>query len=350
MRERTTMALAAGAITLALFSCTQGPEVPGGDATTGGGGVMTTTASTTSTSSSGGPGSRCEVISASIAEAGFDSEVTVHCDGKLAYVVGDTCPAHDKMTGITGTNEQVPIPAPGHESPIPLAPTPGTTMFTTDGALGVAVNGVPIYDYTSAGMNDVTKYDPAADTKKQGQLDKCNGHAGRGDDYHYHAAPTCMIAAMKNKGPAAILGWALDGYPIYGDENPDGSAIAKGELDACNSREDSTFGRRYHTSEAPPYIVQCLVGQVDEALLPRVAPLDKAGGGGKPPGTPPQGGVTALTFVEDAASLRTMSYTYSGQDYHISYKPSATEGCWDFEQKTFTNGGIAETATYCRKP
>ena len=34
-----------------------------------------------------------------------------------------------------------------------------------------------------------------------------------------------MIASMKNKGSAAVIGWAFDGYPIYGDSNPDGSAM-----------------------------------------------------------------------------------------------------------------------------
>ena len=131
------------------------------------------------------------------------------CDGKYANLVSDTYPDHVKMTGITGTNDQVPVPAPGYSSPITLAPVKAAQITTIDAALGVAVNGVPIYDYTSQGMNDVNTYDPKADTKLTGELDQCNGHAGRGDDYHYHASPICMIAAMKNAGPAAILGWGF---------------------------------------------------------------------------------------------------------------------------------------------
>jgi hypothetical protein len=294
---------------------------------------------------------RCTVITNSVKEAGFDDVLTVHCDAKNAYLAGDTYPSHDKMNGITGTNDQVPIPAPGHESPIPLAPAEGSgTPVVNDGALGVAVNGVPIYDYTSAGMNDPAAYDPKFDTTTTGQLDHCNGHSGRGDDYHYHAAPNCMIDAMKNKGPAAIIGWAFDGYPIYGDTNPDGSAIAAGALDDCNSQKDADFGHRYHTSALHPYILQCLVGQADPATFPRVAPLDKQGGGGKPPGTPPQGGVQNLVFTEAQDGSRSMSYTYQGQDYSIHYKPSASAGCWDFEEKSWTTGGVVEQATYCRKP
>lgn len=343
MMHRMPLLFAAASLVLVAFSCSGGSETSGE--------TTSSTSSSTSTSpTTTSPSNRCDVITASIQEAGFDGEVTVHCDATYAYIQGDTYPAHDKMTGITGTNEQVPVPAPGHESPIPLAPEPGGQMLTVDGALGVAVNGVPIYDYSSQGMLDVNQYDPNADTLKLGQLDKCNGHAGRGDDYHYHAAPTCLMESMKNKGPAAIVGWALDGYPIYGNDNPDGTPIMKGDLDVCNGQEDATFGRRYHTSDAPPYIVQCLTGKVDESKLPRVPPLDAQAGGGKPPGVPPQGGVQDLAFVEAPDGTRTMTYSYQGKSYHIQYKPSATDGCWDFEQQTVTNGGTVETATYCRQP
>lgn len=241
------------------------------------------------------PADRCALIGASINEAGFSAKVTVKCDESYANLASDTYPDHDKMNGITGTNEQVPVPAPGYVSPIPLVPAPGTGLTTIDAALGVAVNGVPIYDYSSQGTLDPNVYDPKADTKLNGQLDNCNGHAGRGDDYHYHASPTCMIEAMKNKGPSAIIGWAFDGYPIYGDQNPDGTAIAEGDLDVCNGQEDPVFGYRYHTSAAPPYIVQCLVGKVDDTMLPRVPPMDNILGGGKAAGKPPQGGVTNLS-------------------------------------------------------
>lgn len=293
----------------------------------------------------GPPLDRCAVIKASVAQAGFDAKVTVTCDGTFAYLESDTYPDHELMTGITGTNEQVPVPAPGYKAPVALVPTKAATPLTRDAALGTAVNGVPIYDYTSAGMNDLTTYDPKLDTKATGQLDHCNGHAGRGDDYHYHASPTCMIDAMKNKGPDAIVGWGFDGYPVYGDTNPDGSAIAPGELDTCNGKADPTFGYRYHTSQTHPYILQCLVGAVQENTLPRVPPFP-----GKPTGVPPQGGVQNLTLTEDAAGVRTMTYSYMGASYYIQYQPGTTAGCWDFEEKTVTNGGVVTKSSYCRMP
>ena len=349
-----SVASAAAAVALAIFACGGGsdaPAEPSADADGGSDASEPDAGEDASAAESGvaAKAERCAVIQRSISEAGFASKVQVTCDADYANVVSDTYPDHVLMDGITGTNDQVPVPAPGYASPIALAPVHAAAPTSIDAALGVAVNGVPIYDYTSQGTNDLSVYDPMADTKLTGELDLCNGHAGRGDDYHYHAAPTCMIAAMKNKGPAAILGWGFDGYPLYGNTNPDGTAIAAGELDVCNAKSDPTFGYRYHTSDVHPYVFQCLVGQVDLTKAPRVSPLtNPGGGGGRTPGSKPPGGVQNLALVEAADGTRTMSYDWSGQSYYIRYKPSATAICWDFEEKSYTTGGVVKTGTYCR--
>jgi hypothetical protein len=296
-----------------------------------------------------GPAARCTVITRSVQEAGFGDRVTVRCDDRYAYVVSDTYPAHVKMDGITGTNDQVPVPAPGYTSPIALAPTRAPRVTSIDAALGVAVNGVPIYDYSSQGTLDLAAYDPRFDTVRTGELDQCNGHSGRGDDYHYHASPTCMIAAMRNRGPSAILGWGFDGYPLFGDTNPDGTPIAAGTLDVCNAQRDPVFGFRYHTSAMHPYIIQCLVGTVDLAMAPRVAPLSRqGGGGGRPPGEKPPGGVMNLHLAESPDGARVMTYTHLGRMYSISYRPAAAPNCWDFEDNSYTTRGVLQRGTYCR--
>lgn len=360
MREleiRTWIGLgsACGALVLAAFACGGSSDSPPSVVSDGGGGGEGGGVDASSSSSGApdgavdaAPGSRCDVIRSSIEAAGFGAQVKVTCDAKYANLASDTYPAHVKMNGITGTNDQVPVPAPDYVSPIALAPVKATKPTSIDAAVGVAVNGVPIYDYSSQGTLDPSVYDPKFDTKLTGELDLCNGHSGRGDDYHYHASPVCMIDAMKNKGPSAILGWGFDGYPIYGNTNPDGSPIAAGELDVCNAKPDPTFGMRYHTSDTHPYIVQCLVGEVDLAKAPRVAPLAKQGGGGKPPGTKPPGGVTNLALVEAGDGTRTMTYDHGGQTYSIAYRPSATPKCWDFEERSYTTGGALVAATYCR--
>ena len=289
------------------------------------------------------------MITASIVEAGFGDAVSVRCEGGFAWLASDTYPAHDLMNGIVGTNEQIPVPAPGYESPIPLEPVMADSPTTIDAALGVAVNGVPIYDYSAQGELDLENYDARVDTVVLQQLDRCGGHAGRGDDYHYHARPDCMIEMMANADAQPIIGWGFDGYPIYGDDNPDGSPIAEGELGLCNGKADDTFGWRYHTSDAPPYIVQCLRGQVDTGMLPRVAPLEAQGGGGaRPSGRPPQGGVENLVHIRMDDGTRRMTYDYEGEAYYLQYAPADAEDCWAFETRTVTAAGALDEGVYCR--
>ena len=144
----------------------------------------------------------------------------------------------------------------------------------------MAVNGVPIYDYSAGGELDPTQYDEAYDTLLLGQLDVCNGHAGRGDDYHYHAFPLCMVDQIQNASDDTVVGWAFDGYPIYGYNNPDGTVIEQGSLGTCNGKPDATYGWRYHASTSPPYFIQCLDGVADLDSQPRVPPLSAAEGVG----------------------------------------------------------------------
>jgi len=295
--------------------------------------------------------SACETIQQSVINSGFDKTVSVTCDDEYAYVASDTYPGHDLMNGINGTNEQIPVSATNYAAPIKLEPQLANVLTTIDAAVGVAVNGVPIYDYSSQGELDVYNYSENGDTVLLGQLDNCGGHAGRGDDYHYHASPNCMIDSMPNAGDSAVIGWGYDGYPLYGNNNPDGSVIAAGDLDVCNGQIDDNFGYRYHTSTEAPYIIQCLVGEVDTNILPRVAPLSGDTDGIRSDLTPPEGGVEDLTHTISEDGTRTMTYSYSGDEYYVIYSPSETQSfCYDFEQKTVSGGGFVETGTFCRGP
>lgn len=293
----------------------------------------------------------CAAVTVSVAEAGFDDRVTVTCTDGHAIIASDTYPDHEMMTGIVRTNEQVPVPA-DYAAPIPLNPVFAGQPLTRDAALGVAVNGVPIYDYTAGGemtQAELAHHQAQHDTWQTMQLDICGGHAGRGDDYHYHVAPICMIAQMDNAGDDAIIGWAFDGYPIYGDRNPDSTVVAEDALDICNGQTDETFGYRYHTSQDAPYIVQCLMGTVaDFDRLPRVRPLSAANGDQVQPGRPPQGGVENLVFTQNPDGRRSMDYSYQGQNYYIRYAPSGTENCYDYTTKTVTNEGRILEMKLCR--
>jgi len=110
------------------------------------------------------------------------------------------------------------------------------------GAIGVAVNGVPMYPTLDASNLDIWTACEA---------DLCNAHAGKGADYHYHGDPFgtgCLYTEkdVKNNHPI-VIGFSLDGYTIYGrhtSADQDGQAIA---LDRCGGHTHGTYGYHYHT-------------------------------------------------------------------------------------------------------
>ena len=61
-----------------------------------------------------------------------------------------------------------------------FASSTDSSTYVMSGAVGMAKNGVPIYSY----MNNAGR--SAWDSC---EVDYCNAHSGRGEDYHYHGDP-----------------------------------------------------------------------------------------------------------------------------------------------------------------
>ncbi|MYF68972.1 MAG: YHYH protein [Proteobacteria bacterium] len=288
------------------------------------------------------PAEHCAAVIASVVEAGFEDEARVTCHSDRALIHSDSYPSHEMMTGIVGTNEQIPLPAPGYNAPVHFNSAFTGTPQTRDSSLAIAVNGIPIFDYSAGGemsVDDLYYHQPHVDTLLRQEIDHCGGHVGRGDDYHYHELPRCMIEQMDNRDENPIIAWGFDGFPMYGNDNPDGSPIAAGILDVCNGQLDPVFGYRYHTSEEPPYIIQCLVGEVgDLSAVPTI-------GINRPSGRPTL--VEDLAFTHDGAGTGLLTYNYQGESYYIQSWPTDGESCFEVEWKTVTNGGVVESGEYC---
>jgi YHYH protein len=92
---------------------------------------------------------------------------------------------------------------------IPL--TPNTTPATMGlGAVGVAVNGVEIFDNQAAPGDDIFL--------EAGSFDRCGGHPAPGGAYHYHGEPFAISSDDSN-----LVGVLRDGYFVYGRRDGDGS-------------------------------------------------------------------------------------------------------------------------------
>jgi len=99
------------------------------------------------------------------------------------------------------------------------------------GQVGVWSNGVAIYN-ASDGMsynNDATWHRNAYYFEGS-SFDDCLGHPDVSGCYHHHVNPKCLYNDSDKTQHSPIIGYAFDGYPVYGAygyANPDGSGGIK---------------------------------------------------------------------------------------------------------------------------
>ena len=131
---------------------------------------------------------------------------------------------------------------------IPLNPAVASTHSATPlGAIGVSLNGVSFYNQYAGPSQPLTN--------EINSFDQYNGHPQQQGGYHYHVEPLFLTAA---KGKNALLGFLLDGFPVYGPmEN--GSTITNADLDAYHGHTGVTADYpngiyHYHITAADPYI------------------------------------------------------------------------------------------------
>ncbi len=188
----------------------------------------------------------------------FTKNVAVRWDENYLYVEAKGLPDHPLMAGIKSWQQQVPIPqtyAGASAWRIPLKPVPAKESMSAKthfmrGAIALAANGVPIFN----ALNN-----RGDDAKAFGELDSFGGHCGKADDYHYHDAPVFL---EKELGKGKAIAVALDGYAIYGYNEPDGAA--PGKLDEFGGHETKALGYHYHAQKKYPYINGGFHGEVTE--------------------------------------------------------------------------------------
>lgn len=270
--------------------------------------------------------------------AGFDafaSRVSVRQDGASWVIESATLPDHPMMAGIRAWQQQVPTPQDytgTNAWRLPVTPVAATTPISARnafhrGAIAIAVNGVPIFNVIRETGDDVYL---------GGELDEYGGHSGQADDYHYHVAPLHLQATT---GAANPIAYALDGYPIYGETEPDGSAVTA--LDALNGHAGADGAYHYHASRTYPYVNGGFHGVV-------TVEGDHVGGQPvtrptRPPGRPLRDALVGAVQSTGAGAWH-LPYTVAGQPAAIDYVVTS-----DAITFTFTDvSGSTRTETYRR--
>ncbi|MCX6019450.1 MAG: YHYH protein [Chloroflexi bacterium] len=267
--------------------------------------------------------------------AAFRQKVTVLRDERYFLIESDGMAAHEMMAGIRSWQQQVPLPQPYHGANawrIPTVPklaaapiSARTALFR--GAIAIAVDGVPIFN----ALNN-----RGDDTLLVGELDDFGGHAGRADDYHYHTAPLHLQAQAGTGNPIA---YALDGFPLYGLLEPDGSLVFG--LDEFNGHADAAGRYHYHATRTYPYINGGLRGEVtvsDDQVEPQphTTPVR--------PWLQPLRGATVTGFTRVGESSFILEYALDGRTHQVRYRFAGAHYTFEFVGPD----GAVRTETYER--
>lgn len=239
----------------------------------------------------------------------FTAALVVSADGSGCDVVSNAIPNHDfNATGgfvapVSEQDQRYTIPA----DPTPAAqPTPLTLAYDD----AILLNGVKV-DMLAAGCffvqtgctdpDEPFRYNPLV--ARRFQEDEHHAHTQPDGAYHYHGDPRALFDNADASAPSPVIGFAADGFPIFGSYIDDGGTVRKatssyrlktgtrpggpdgpggrydgtyvddyeyvpgsGDLDACNGMTaDGVYG--YVVTEAYPYILGCFTGTPDPSFL-----------------------------------------------------------------------------------
>ncbi len=182
--------------------------------------------------------------------------VTIKCnalpDHTSAYYPVSN-PLHANFSGTTfggGTFSQNPntISTQAITLKIPVNPVVAATHAATPmGVMGVALNGVPLFNQYAAGGSPLSG--------EINSFDQWWGHPQMTGMYHYHVEPLYLTTVKSTKW--GIMGFLLDGFPVYGpkEENntdPTGLDVYHGHTHATADFPAGIY--HYHFSTAAPYL------------------------------------------------------------------------------------------------
>jgi hypothetical protein len=272
--------------------------------------------------------------------APYKPSISTSWDENYFYIASKGIPFHNMMVGITNWQQQVPIPQfyTGSNSwSIPLQPIYSSNPLSTKsnlmkGAIAIAVDGIPIFN----ALNN-----RGEDSYQIGELDNWGGHCGKADDYHYHAAP--LHLAQTANQPIAF---ALDGFPVYGNKEPDGTTLQS--LDSCHGHLGSDGLYHYHGTTTYPYVIGAMRGKVtldptttapENQIIPQAYPSPLR------PSTNPLNGAKIIAFTNTDSNAYKLTYQMGLKLGYVEYN-------WNnanlYTYKLTDTGGVTTIANYQR--
>ena len=172
----------------------------------------------------------------------------MHTSGSFPIASSDDASLYDRNQGS--------IAAQSYSYALPKSPTVnGSPSCLGRGAIGIMLTGPVLFNGTDAA---------AADAPAKEVQDACGGHPA-GTTYHYHLLTPCV--SDPGTGHSALMGYAFDGFGIYGHRGESGETLINADLDVCHGHTHtiswdgvSTTMFHYHATYEYPYTVGCYRG------------------------------------------------------------------------------------------
>jgi hypothetical protein len=124
------------------------------------------------------------------------------------------------------------------------------------GPIGVMLTGAVLYDALDGEGRDAVAHE---------EQDACQAHPQPTGEYHYHWATTCQ--PDPGTGHSALLGYARDGFGIYGVRGVNGEVLTDADLDECHGHThaitwdgQTVTMYHYHATYEFPYTLGCYRG------------------------------------------------------------------------------------------
>jgi hypothetical protein len=193
--------------------------------------------------------------------------------GTAAYSYYSVAPAgHDPRTGIPGSDYSsaaaIGVSPYNLDVMVPLHPRYRKIPHPIDSLVtGVALTGT-VWHVEVANASSTAWYNPLSILP----LDDCFGHP-YSQQYHIHSYSWKCFPNQGTTGPSPLVGYALDGFGIYGPRGDDGKMITNAQLDECHGMIskvmwEGKLTKIYHyvLNNEYPYSIGCFRGDVDTSL------------------------------------------------------------------------------------
>lgn len=248
--------------------------------------------------------------------------ITMTADGAVRTIVADGLPDHS--TGaFPNANNPNSIATQSYRFSMPTQPSLNSNATSADRyVFGVALNGV-IFDPATAEFwnrdrSSGWNYEAFGTGTQNLGLDSSNAHVQPNGAYHYHGLPDALYDRLADASGPTLIGYAADGFPIYGplsyadandassrlvemqssyvlrsgtrDSGPGGVydgtftadwvyAAGSGTLDVCNGRigvtQEYPDGTYYYViTDEFPHVPRCFAGDPDASFSKQNARSD----------------------------------------------------------------------------